>query len=84
MVVAGCLKADPNRMLEIVEVIGKAAKLDRGAGQDQALARPPAWRIDQDLMAHLGYIDGYQNCGCLGRLGKGHGGSVAKNLFTIF
>src|ERR1700692_2472946 len=86
MIVAGGFESDTDRKLEAVEVVGKAAEFDRSVRKNQALARPPAGRFDEDFMAQLGDVDGYQNCGRLRRLSKGHCGrllSGSRHTFSL-
>ncbi len=83
MVVAGGLESDPDGAIEAVKVLGKAPELDSGVGKNQALARFPAWRFDKNFMTQLGNIDGYQNCGRLRRLRKGHGWFVSRGEVGI-
>jgi hypothetical protein len=51
MVVAGGFKADPDWVLQLMQVIGKTAKLHGGVPQNQALAASPAGCVDEHLVA---------------------------------
>src|SRR5579875_299429 len=61
MVVASSFKADPDWVLQLMQVIGKTAKLHGGVQQNQTLAALSSGCFDQDFVTRLGNVDGYQN-----------------------
>src|SRR5579875_1268391 len=73
VIVAGGLEGHAHRMLETMQIIGKAAELNGGVQQNQTLTVLQAGGFDEDFMAQLGNIDGYQDRGRLRTLNNGHG-----------
>jgi hypothetical protein len=73
MVIARGLESDVHRPVQRMQVLGETSELAGIVGDDHALARAPAGRFDEDIVAELGNVDGYQYVRLRRTLLHGHG-----------
>ena len=77
VIVAGRLEPAGHRLTEIGQERDQAVVLGTGVEDAQPASSAGAGHLDEDLVAGLGHVDGYENAGRRRKLWSGHGRSVS-------